>query len=511
MTIKPPKMILHEAGIDLPEQVTGLINGKVSAPGDDAEILPLCYPATGEQFAWLREDGPLNVDAAVAAARATFQQGYWANMPVTERQGILRKAAGLLLENRNELALLDTLCAGLPIAHLKERQIPRAAENFMIFADYISTLSGETFEHETGCLAVVTRQPAGVGAVLSPWNAPLALASMQIASCIAFGNSCVCKPSEHTPLAVRRMVQLLEEAGVPPGVINVVNGRGPVTGHTLVSHADVDRIMFTGRTLTAHTIMAAAARNLTPAHLQLSSKSPNIVFADANLEQAVDGSLVNAFSNSGQMCVAGSRILVQRKMAGSFIEKFVKRAANIRIGDPLDSNTEVGPLAFEVHMQNVLSYIALARSEGAEILTGGQTIASLAPGYFVQPTVALVSSNRLRVCQEEVFGPFVTIQVFDEPEEAIAIANDSSFGLVAYVWTENLALSLKLQKSLNAGTVWINTPLVRELRAPFGGFKSSGIGRDGLRQCADFFTEEKATIMAREPTLIRKMGHDGSA
>lgn len=481
--------------------------GNIAARADpDSQRLPIIYPATAEQVTVLREEGPTEVDAAVTRARAAFALGPWPRYPVSKRQEILRNAARLIREHRDELATLETLCVGLPVSHLTGRQIPRAAENFDFFADYIGTMAGETFEQEPGYLTLVTREPAGVAALIAPWNAPLALSSMQIASCIAFGNTCVSKPSEYSPLAVSRMVELLLEAGLPAGVVNGVNGRGSVTGNALVSNPGIDRIAFTGGKTTARSIMKAAAANLTPVHLELGGKSANIVLNDANLERAIDGSLINIFSNNGQMCIAGSRILVQRGIADRFIGHFVERTKNIRVGDPMDPATEIGPLAFKAQLDKVLNYVELARSEGAEILAGGNRIEALAPGYFVEPVVALVESNALRICQEEIFGPFATIQVFDEPEEAIAIANDSEYGLVGYAWTENLQLALKMQQSIRAGTVWINTPVLRDLRAPFGGFKNSGIGRDGPRQCADFYTEEKATIVPRTPSPLKKMG-----
>lgn len=497
MSIKPVEQILSEA-----------THTKIASFTGDGQVLPVIYPATAEQVCVLPEDGPGQVNDAINRARVTFDSGSWPRFPVSKRQEILRQTASLIRQNQDELAMLETLCAGLPTSHLRGRQIPRAAENFDFFADYIGTMAGETFEQEPGFLTLVTREPAGVAALVSPWNAPLALASMQIASCIAFGNTCVSKPSEHTPLAVMRMVALLLKAGVPEGVVNLVHGRGAVTGNMLVSHPDVDRIAFTGGTATARKIMRAASANLTPVHMELGGKSANIVFDDADLERSVDGSLINIFSNNGQLCVAGSRILVQSGVADRFIDQFVGRAGKVRVGDPMEAATEVGPLAFQAHMEKVLSYIESARLEGAEILAGGSRREDLEPGYFVEPTVALVKSNSMRVCQQEVFGPFATIQVFDEPEEAIAIANDSEYGLVGYAWTENLQLGLKMQESIRAGTVWINTPLLRDLRAPFGGLKNSGIGRDGPRQCTDFFTEEKATIVPRRRQAIRKMGKD---
>ena len=473
----------------------------------DGTSLPVIDPASERVIAELACAGPTLVDAAVGAARDAFEAGAWRNRPVPERQGVLRAVAAAIREQAEPLARLESRGAGLPLAHLAARQVPRAAENFDFFAEVIGQLAGETFEQLPGYLTLVTREPAGVAALLSPWNAPLALASMQLASCIAFGNSCVLKPSEHAPLAVTRLVELMEGAGVPTGVVNLVHGDGPVTGQALVAHPGIDRIAFTGGTATGRAIMAAAAPNLTPVHFELGGKSANLVFADADLDQALDGSLVNVFSNNGQICIAGSRILVQRAVADVFIERFVGRARRLRVGDPLDPATEAGPLAFEAHRDRVLAYTTLAREEG-EVLCGGRRHPDFERGYYVEPTVVRVDSNRLRICQEEVFGPFVTIQVFDEEGEALAIANDSDYGLVAYAWTGDLARALRLQAGIRAGTLWVNTPLARDLRAPFGGFKQSGIGRDGPRQSAEFFTEEKATIVPRTPVAIPRIGGD---
>lgn len=498
--------IIAATGVAIPDCARSHIDGGPVAPRGRAERVPVHYPATEEPLVAVQEADAAEVDAAVGAARSAFQSGSWRGLAVSERQRLLRRAAALIREHQQELAVLECLCAGLTAAHLAQRQIPRAAQNFAFFADVIGTLAGETFEQEAGYFTTVTRTPAGVAALLAPWNAPLALASMQIASCIAFGNSCVLKPSEYTPLSILRLVQLLEQAGIPAGVVNVVNGRGPVTGEALVAHADVDRIAFTGGTETARQIMRSAAPNLTPVHFELGGKSANIVFADADLERALDGSLLNVYANNGQICIAGSRILVQRPVAEAFFERFAARVARLRIGDPMQPDTEIGPLAFRAHRDRVLGYAQLAREEGGEILVGGGRPRGFERGWYVEPTAVRVDSNALRICQEEVFGPFATLQVFDEPEEAIAIANDSRFGLVGYGWTEDLGVALKLQQELRAGTVWINTPLLRDLRAPFGGFGDSGIGRDGPRQCAEFYTEEKAGIFARGKAPIRKLG-----
>jgi acyl-CoA reductase-like NAD-dependent aldehyde dehydrogenase len=389
---------------------------------------------------------------------------------------------------------------------LASRQVPRAADNLDFFADYIGVMAGETFEQLPGYQTNVTRQPAGVAALFAPWNAPLALASMQIASSLAFGNTCILKPSEFTPLSILKLVALLEEAGLPHGTINVVNGSGAVTGAALASSPDVDRIAFTGGGTTARQVMTAAATHLTPVHFELGGKSANIVFDDADIERAVDGSLVNIFSNSGQICIAGSRILVQRGIAERFTEAFVARTRALIVGNPLDAETEVGPMAFKAHWQRVLDHIERAKLEGATPLCGGEARTDLGDGYFVAPTVFQVNNNRLSLCQEEVFGPVVSIQVFDDDDEALSIANDSRFGLVGYCWTSSLARAQAFQQKVDAGTLWINTSLTRDLRAPFGGFKDSGIGRDGPRQAANFFTEEKATITALGNTPIRKLG-----
>ena len=500
--------IIAATGITVPERALSYIDG-ASVPVDSKrDTVPVFYPATEEAVLEIQEADAVEVNAAVSAARRAFEAGPWPRLATAERQRLLRAAGALIREHQQELAVLECLCAGLTAAHLATRQIPRAAQNFEFFADVIGTLGGETFEQEAGYLTTVTREAAGVAALLAPWNAPLALASMQIASCIAFGNCCVLKPSEYTPLSILRMVELLEQAGIPAGVVNVINGRGTVTGEALVAHPDIDRIAFTGGTETARHIMRGAAQNLTPVHFELGGKSANIVFADADLERALDGSLLNVYANNGQICIAGSRILVQRAVADEFIERFSGRVRGLRIGDPMDASTEIGPLAFAAHRDRVLAYAQLAREEGAEVLAGGRCPTGFERGCFVEPTAVRVTSNSLRICQEEVFGPFATLQVFDEPEEAIAIANDSDFGLVGYGWTENLAVALKLQQELRTGTVWINTPLLRDLRAPFGGFKDSGIGRDGPRQCAEFYTEEKAAIFARGKAPIRRLGSD---
>ena len=490
----------------LPEVITGHVDGIALPVKKEATQHTVYFPGTGEQISSLQEDDPAAVANAIECAKSHFQGGAWSRASTATRQRVFRRAATLIREHAETLGLLECLCAGLPSSHLASRQVPRAADNLDFFADYIGVMAGETFEQLPGYQTSVTRQPAGVAALFAPWNAPLALASMQIASSLAFGNTCVLKPSEFTPLSILKLVALMEEAGLPPGTINIVNGSGAVTGAALAGSPDIDRIAFTGGGGTARQVMTAAASHLTPVHFELGGKSANIVFDDADMERAVDGSLVNIFSNSGQICIAGSRILVQRGIAERFLEAFVARTEALIVGNPLEAQTEVGPMAFKAHWQRVLDHIERAKLEGATLLCGGEARTDLGDGYFVAPTVFQVDNNQLSLCQEEVFGPVVSIQVFDDDDEALSIANDSRFGLVGYCWTSSLARAQAFQQQVDAGTLWINTPLARDLRAPFGGFKESGIGRDGPRQAADFFTEEKATIAAVGNTPIRKLG-----
>jgi len=498
--------IIAQQSLQIPGVITAHIAGKSQLVSSSLRQLPIYFPGSGEHIASLQEDDATVVANAVAAARDSFEGGAWSKLPTATRQTVFRRGAHLIREHAEELALLECLCAGLPSSHLPTRQVPRAADNLDFFADYIGVMAGESFEQLPGYQTVVTRQPAGVAALFAPWNAPLALASMQLASSLAFGNTCVLKPSEFTPLSILRMVSLLEEAGLPPGTINVVNGGGTVTGAALAGSANIDRIAFTGGGATARQVMSAAAQHLTPVHFELGGKSANIIFDDADFDRAVDGSLVNIFSNSGQICIAGSRILVQRGIAERFIDAFVTRTKALVVGNPLDPATEVGPMAFKAHWQRVLNHIERGSQEGARLLCGGAARTDLGDGYFIAPTVFEVDSNQLSLCQEEVFGPVVSIQIFDADEEALTLANDSRFGLVGYCWTGSLARAQAFQQNVEAGTLWINTPLARDLRAPFGGFKESGIGRDGPRQAAEFFTEEKATIQAVGHPPIRKLG-----
>jgi len=492
-----------------PERVVSIVDGSpvpVSRAGNDLMVV---YPATGETISLLREADEAEVAAAVVAARTAFDHGPWPRMDINRRKDILYAIRDRLREHAEELACLEVLNTGIPLAHVRG-QVERMTRNFEFFAEVASTLSGQTYSQTSGYLTYVTREPKGVAALISPWNAPLALSSMRIATCIAFGNTCVLKPSEYTPLAVARMVELMYECGLPPGVVNLVNGRGAVTGAALVGHPDIDMVGFTGGTATGRAIMQAAGANLKPCILELGGKSANIVDREADLDRALDGALLGIFSNNGQQCLAGSRILVHRDVAEGFIAGFVERTRNLRIGDPMDPATEIGPLAYEAHLERVLSYVDVARADGARLLVGGRRAEQAGTGYYMEPTAVLAPSNHARVCREEIFGPFATFLVYETLDEAIRIANDSPFGLVCYLWSRDLGAAMRVSRDVRAGTVWINTPMMRELRAPFGGFKQSGVGRDGASSSADFFTELKTTTIPVDPPSLRQLGRDVS-
>lgn len=488
----------------MPQRVQCFIDGK-SVAGTGIEI-PVIYPATEAVISTLEEAAAAEVDAAVAAARDAFDHGPWPEMGIPERKEVLLSMRSLLLENAEELAFLECLDTGVPIRTIRGRKIERLTGNFELFAECLSMMAGQTYQQNKQFLTMVTHEPVGVAAVIAPWNSPLGLATARLAPCIAFGNTCVLKPSEHTPMALARMVEILHEAGLPKGVVNLVNGRGPVTGAALVEHPGIDLVSFTGGTETGRSVMSSAAGNLAPVALELGGKSANIITDTADFEQALDGALLAIYSNNGQQCLAGSRILVQRSIADRFIKRFTERARQIRLGDPMDPDCEMGPLAFKEHLEKVLSYVDIARSEGAELLVGGKRAEGFEAGYYFEPTAVLAPSNGLRVCQEEIFGPFAAIQVYDSLDEAIAIANDTEFGLVAYVWSEDLHTITRVTQALRAGTVWVNTPLVREVRAPFGGYKASGVGRDGVRESLDFFTEQKTTQIPVSKLSLARLG-----
>jgi 5-carboxymethyl-2-hydroxymuconic-semialdehyde dehydrogenase/aminomuconate-semialdehyde/2-hydroxymuconate-6-semialdehyde dehydrogenase len=468
--------------------------------------VPVYDPATDQRLGDLLEADRSEVDLAARTAREAFEDGRWSGLSVEQRQNALMKIHDALIAGQSELADIESATTGIPLAQMKGFYIPRSAYNFKFFAEFVGQVGGDLYTQEPGYVTSVFREPVGVAGLLGPWNAPVTLCSMKIAAAIAFGNTCVVKPSEIAAAGMQRFMEILHNTGLPPGVVNLVNGRGPITGTALVEHPDINVVSFTGGTTTGRAILASAAKGIKPCTMELGGKSASIICADSDIDRALDAALLGIYGGNGQQCLAGSRILVEKSIEDKFIEAFVARVKNIKMGHPSQMSTEMGPLASKAHMERVLSYVDIAKADGAEILTGGKRVERMGNGYYIEPTVVRAKSNASRVCQEEIFGPFATFVTFDNFEEALTIANDSTFGLVAYVWTSNLDKANLAMRKLRTGTVWVNTPVVRDLRSAFGGYRESGIGREGGKGCMALYTEEKTTMVAIEKMPIRKLG-----
>ncbi|HEY7814982.1 MAG TPA: aldehyde dehydrogenase [Nakamurella sp.] len=458
--------------------------------------------ASGERFTstdpWTREPwaevalgGADDADRAVQAARRAFDQGPWPKMGYAERGALLHRFADLIDANAEMLALADSTDMGKPVSDARTRDVPRTAANYRFFADHARLATGDVLPMDTGHHAYTRFEPAGVVAAVAPWNFPLMLESWKVAPALAWGNTVVLKPAEDTPASATIMARLALEAGLPPGVLNVLHGYGPNSaGAALTEHPGVDRITFTGESGTGRVIARAAAANLVPVSLELGGKGANIVFDDAALDNAVDWSVKAIFSNAGQVCLAGSRLYVQRGIYDEFLARFTAAAQALVVGDPKDPATQLGPLASQEHYKKVRSYLDGIEPDGGTIRTGGP-----GEGWVVLPTIVENAPPTARVCREEVFGPVVTVTPFDAGEEAIAQANDTPYGLNAMIFTENLSRAHRASAALKAGTVWVNCFFIRDLRAPFGGVGDSGIGREGGNFSREFFTEPKAVVM----------------
>jgi aminomuconate-semialdehyde/2-hydroxymuconate-6-semialdehyde dehydrogenase len=467
-------------------RIHNFINGEFVPPQSGTYLDDVC-PATGDVLAEIPDSDRADVDAAVRAAKAAF--GSWSKTPVETRSRILLKLADLIEANLDELARLESDDNGKPVALAKRMDIPRAVANFRFFATAILHQSTEAHATDHTALNYTLRQPIGVAGLISPWNLPLYLLSWKIAPAIASGNTCVAKPSELTPLTANRLAELSLEAGLPPGVLNVVHGYGAKAGAAICEHPDVPMISFTGGTLTGTRVAAAAAPLFKKLSLELGGKNPNVIFADADLDDAIATSIQSSFANQGEICLCGSRIFVERAIYDEFVERFVAATKKLRIGDPGDPKTDVGALISEAHLAKVTGYLDLAREEGGTIVTGGNRVGDR--GYFLEPAVVTGLTCECRVLQEEIFGPVVTITPFDDDEEAVRSANSTKYGLSATVWTRDLKRAHRVAAELHAGTVWINCWLLRDLRVPFGGMKESGVGREGGFESLNFFTEAK--------------------
>lgn len=435
------------------------------------------------------------VDLALCSARRAFDDGPWPRMGTQARSAVLHRLADLIEQHGEEFAAADSRDMGKPITEALGRDVPRAATNFRFFADFARLGPGETLPMDSGHHIYTRFEPCGVVAAIAPWNFPLMLETWKVAPALAWGNTVVLKPAEDSPTSASLLAQLAIEAGLPPGVLNVVQGFGPDgAGQALTEDARVDRITFTGESVTGRVISRAAANNLTPVSLELGGKGANLVFADADLDIAVPWSIEAIFTNAGQVCLAGSRLFVQREIYEEFLERFVHAAEVLPLGDPKDASTRIGPLSSETHYKKVRQYLEDVMSDGAKICTGG-----FGDGWFVRPTVITEVALDAPICREEVFGPVVTVHPFDTEQEAVALANDTRYGLNAMLFTENLSRAHRVSAALKAGTVWTNCFFIRDLRAPFGGVGDSGVGREGGNFSRDFFTEPKAVVMAIAP------------
>lgn len=467
-------------------RLANLIGGEFARP-QSGSYLDDIGPATGDVIAQIPDSDARDVAAAVEAAKKAFPS--WSRTPAADRSRLLMRLADLIEGNLDDLARCESLDNGKTVSLARRLDIPRAVANFRFFATAILHQTSQAHMTDGVALNYTLRQPLGVAGLISPWNLPLYLLTWKIAPAIAAGNTCVAKPSELTPMTAHRLAELSLEAGIPAGVINIVHGLGPKAGEAITAHPDIPLISFTGGTVTGAKVAASAAPHFKKVSLELGGKNPNLIFADADLDQAVATSIQSSFANQGELCLCGSRILVEREIHDRFVERFVAATKKLRVGDPADEATDVGALISEEHLQKVIGYIELARQEGGTVVTGGRRMGQ--KGFFLEPAVITGLGPECRVVREEIFGPVVTITPFDSEEEAMAMANATRYGLSATLWTRDLQRAHRVAAAIDCGTVWINCWLLRDLRVPFGGMKESGVGREGGFESLNFFTEAK--------------------
>jgi len=455
-------------------------------------------PATGEVVAQVAEASADDVDRAVLAARRALH-GPWRSLSVPQRCDLLAKVADRIVERSDEFLRAEIQDTGKPRSLASRIDVPRGAANFKIFADLVRSQGSKSFWQDTpdgqGAVHYVVREPLGVIGVICPWNLPLLLMTWKVAPALAAGNTVVVKPSEETPATATLLADVMREVGVPNGVYNVVHGFGPGSaGEALVQHPDVSAITFTGETGTGRAIMREAANDLKKVSFELGGKNPAIVFPEADFDRAIAGTLRSVFANCGQVCLCSERVYVHRSIFDRFVEELAKGAESLVMGDPWADTTTMGPLISKGHREKVLSYFELAREEGAEVVAGGgipELDAKHADGFFIQPTIWTGLSEQARCVREEIFGPACHIQVFDDEDEVVHMANDTEYGLCAAIWTQDVSRANRVARRIEAGMVWVNDWFLRDLRTPFGGVKASGIGREGGTYSLDFYSELK--------------------
>jgi acyl-CoA reductase-like NAD-dependent aldehyde dehydrogenase len=467
------------------------INGewRDAAGGKTIEVI---NPATEEIVASVASADRADVDAAVAAARAALD-GPWTRLSARERGRLIWRLGEKLIERADEVARLETLHNGKPIFESRQIEIPAAAECLQYYAGWADKIHGETIPVKGNYLTYTLREPVGVVAAIVPWNFPLLLTTWKVAPALACGNTVIVKPASQTPLTALALAECAQEVGFPPGVINVITGPGSSVGQMLVEHAGIDKIAFTGDTSTGRQIMRASAETLKRITLELGGKSPNIVFPDADLDAAVRGATTGIFYGKGEVCAAGSRLLVDRSIKDEFLDKVAARARKIAPGDPMDPKTRLGAISSKKQLETDLRYIEIGKAEGATLLAGGgRADIGTGKGYFLQPTVFADVKPEMTIAREEIFGPVLAAIDFTDLDEAIARANDSSYGLAAAVWTKDIRKAHYVARKLQAGTVWVNTYNVYDTAAPFGGYKQSGFGREMSLHALEHYTQVKS-------------------
>ncbi|MGB3262188.1 5-carboxymethyl-2-hydroxymuconate semialdehyde dehydrogenase [Paenisporosarcina sp.] len=480
------------------------INGEFTSATGNKTIINM-NPFTNERINEVAEGQVEDINKAVAAAREAFDHGPWKTMKLTKRMEYIYRIADLIDEEVEKIAYLEALDTGLPISQTK-KMVGRASENFRFYARMVeSRLVGDAYQVDDEFINYTINTPVGVAGLITPWNAPFMLETWKVAPALATGNTVVLKPAELSPLSANLLAEIIHRADLPKGVFNVVHGYGETAGDALVKHPDVQLISFTGETKTGSTIIKNSADTLKSCSMELGGKSPIIVFDDADFERAMDACVWGIYSFNGERCTANSRLFVQESIKDEFVDALKKRVAKIKMGDPLEAATEVGPLIDKGHYQKVKSYLDIAKEEGAEVITA-DIPEEMAKGNFVAPTLLLNAENHMRIAQEEIFGPVLTVMTFKDEEEAIKLANDINYGLAGYVWTNDIKRGHRVAHKVEAGMLWVNAQNVRDLRTPFGGSKYSGIGREGGHYGFEFYTEQKIIHVSIAEHHIQQFG-----
>jgi len=467
------------------------LNGEM-APPQQGQYLTSINPATAEPLAQVPDSDDADVHAAVAAAKAAAES--WADLPLKERAAYLNRIADGIEARLDELAKYESEDNGKPLSLARRVDIPRAVDNFRYFASALTQFHGESYDMGSQGVNYTLRRPHGVAGLISPWNLPLYLFTWKVAPALAAGNTAVAKPSEVTPLTSGLLGEICMEAGLPPGVLNIIHGTGPKVGEAIVKHADVSALSFTGSTRVGKRIAEVAAPMFKKVSLEMGGKNASVVFADADFEKAVSGVMRASFTNQGQICLCGSRVLVQKEIYEPFLAEMIKRTEALKVGDPMDAQTDIGAIVSEAQWKKDQEYLQIAKEEGGKVETGGNIPVvggRCSNGYFLRPTIISGLGPQCRINQEEIFGPIISIMPFEGEEEALQIANGTPYGLSATVWTENLSRAHRIAAGLHTGIVWVNSWMVRDLRTPFGGMKQSGVGREGGMEALRFFTEAK--------------------